>query len=426
MTKSIHVGGRPVWAEISLRAILHNLRVIREHVDGNGRAGEEQSKKSRQDAGATRDRKQRRRMILAVVKSNAYGLGAVPISKALQKAGTEWFGVTCANEGIELRESGIRKRVLVLTGFWPGEEKRRLENYLTPTVTRVDDLRHLERAAKSFLAKRETRKSSGNRFAGKAPRVPFHLKINTGMNRLGISPAEVEAFARALAECPHLELEGTFTHFASAEDFIGGQTVTQEELFRSCLDRMRALGVAPGIVHLANSGAICARPETWADMVRPGAILYGYHQRFDPPERRNEVMAEMPLEPSLSLRARIISLRDVPPGEAVGYSARFITERPSKIAVINAGYADGVVRARTNRGCALVRERRVPLVGTISMDLTTLDVTDVPGVALGDVVTIYGKDGKSAIEVSDVAPEIGTVTSDLLCALGRRVPKYYV
>ena len=179
-------------------------------------------------------------------------------------------------------------------------------------------------------------------------------------------------------------------------------------------------------MHLANSGAICARPETWADMVRPGAILYGYHQRFDPPEKRNEVMAEMPLEPSLSLRARIISLRDVPPGEAVGYSARFITERASKIAVINAGYADGVVRARTNRGCALVRERRVPLVGTISMDLTMLDVTDVPGVALGDVVTIYGKDGKSAIEVSDVAPEIGTVTSDLLCALGRRVPKYYV
>jgi len=422
MTKFIHVGGRPVWAEISLKAILHNLRVIRKQVDGNGGA---------------KNSKHRERMILAVVKSNAYGLGAVPISKALQKAGTEWFGVTCANEGIELRESGIRKRILVLTGFWPGEEKRLLENYLTPTVTRVDDLRHLERAAKSFLGKLARGKSSrgnssrgafsyGSLFAAKPSRVRFHLKINTGMNRLGISPSEVEAFARALAECPHLELEGTFTHFASAEDFIGGQTVTQEELFRSCLDRLRALGVEPGIVHLANSGAICARPETWADMVRPGAILYGYHQRFDPPEKRSEVMAQMPLEPCLSLRARIISLRDVPPGEAVGYSARFITERPSKIAVINAGYADGVVRARTNRGCALVRERRVPLVGTISMDLTTLDVTDVPGVALGDVVTIYGKDGKSAIEVSDVAPEIGTVTSDLLCALGRRVPKYYV
>jgi alanine racemase len=411
MTKSIHVGGRPVWAEISLQAILHNLRVIRKHVDGKAR----------------RSGRDGERMVLAVVKSNAYGLGAVPISKALQKAGTEWFGVTCANEGIELRESGIRKRILVLTGFWPGEEKRLIENHLTPTVTHVDDLRHLDRAAKSFFGKSAHRKS-GNAKSGprKSSKVRFHLKINTGMNRLGISASEVAAFARVLAECRHIELEGTFTHFASAEDFIGGQTVSQEELFRSCLDRLQALGVSPGIVHLANSGAICARPETWADMVRPGAILYGYHQRFDPPEKRQQVMAQMPLEPSLSLRARIISLRDVPPGEAVGYSARFITERPSKIAVINAGYADGVVRARTNRGCALVRERRVPLVGTISMDLTTLDVTDVPGVALGDVVTIYGKDGKSAIEVSDVAPEIGTVTSDLLCALGRRVPKYYI
>jgi alanine racemase len=436
MTKTIHVGGRPVWAEISLKAILRNLAIIRKHVNStpafahHGKHG-------------THSDQAHERMILAVVKSNAYGLGAVPIAKALQKAGTEWFGVTCANEGIELRESGIRKRILVLTGFWPGEEKRLLQNFLTPTVTRVDDLHHLERAWKYVpgILRPSARGGSSSRAGLTGPsthtgtsahtgsssrRLRFHLKINTGMNRLGISPSEVPAFAAALAECPHLELEGTYTHFASAEDFIGGQTVTQEEVFRACVERLRALGVSPGIVHLANSGAICARPETWADMVRPGAILYGYHQRFDPPEKREEVMAEMALEPCLSLRARIISLRDVPAGEAVGYSARFITERASKIAVINAGYADGVVRARTNRGCALVRERRVPLVGTISMDLTTLDVTDVPGVELGDVVTIYGKDGKAAIEVSDVAPEIGTVTSDLLCALGRRVPKYYV
>jgi alanine racemase len=387
MTKTIHNGGRPVWAEISLKAILHNLRVIREHVGG-------------------------KRMILAVVKSNAYGLGAVPISKALQKAGTEWFGVTCANEGIELREAGIRKRILVLTGFWPGEEKRLIENNLTPTVTRVEDVRHLERAAKSAR--------------GKSAPVPFHLKINTGMNRLGISPSEIEDFARELGDCRHIRLEGTLTHFASAEDFKAQQTDDQETLFRECLKRLRALGVSPGIVHLSNSGAICARPSTWEDMVRPGAILYGYHQSFDPPEKKKEIMGLMPLQPCLSLRVRIISLRDVPPGQAVGYGARFVTSRPSRIAAINAGYADGVVRQRTNRGCALLRGRRVPLVGTISMDLTTLDVTDVPGAELGDVVTIYGRDGGSAIEVSDVAAEIGTVTSDLLCALGRRVPRYYL
>ena len=387
MAKAIHLEGRPVWAEISLRAILHNLKVIRKHIG-------------------------RERRVLAVVKSNAYGLGAVPISKALEKAGTEWFGVTCSNEGLELREAGIRRRILVLTGFWPGEEKRLLENDLTPTVTRVSDLEHLERAAKSSR--------------GKSRRCRFHLKINTGMNRLGISPSEIEVFANALADCRHIELEGTYTHFASAEDFTSSQTDEQQQLFLSCLDRLRALGVSPGIVHMANSGAICARPSTWADMVRPGAILYGYHQGFTPPEKKLEVMKQMPLEPCLSLRARIISLRDVPAGEGVGYGARFTTAGPSRIAVINAGYADGIVRARTNRGCALVRGRRVPLVGVISMDLTALDVTAVPDAQTGDLVSIYGKDKNDAIHVSDVAREIGTVTSDLLCALGRRVPKYYL
>jgi len=391
MAKAMQMKGRPVWAEISLEAILHNLRVIRRHIGPHP-------------------------AILAVVKSNAYGLGSVPISKALQKAGAEWFGVTCTNEGIELREAGIRKRILILTGFWPGEEKRILENHLTPVVTRVEDLRDLERAAKSLRGK----------FSHSRAPARFHLKINTGMNRLGISPNEIEAFAAALAACPHIELEGTFTHFASAEDFSARQTDDQEELFRTCLARLRALGISPGIVHMANSGAICARPSTWADMVRPGAILYGYYQSFDPPDKGQEVRRRLPIEPSLSFRARIISLRELPAGESVGYSARFTTARPSRIAVINAGYADGVLRQRTNRGCALVRGRRVPLVGAISMDLTALDVTDVPQAALGDVVTLYGRDGEDDIVVSDVAREIGTVTSDLLCALGHRVPRYYL
>jgi alanine racemase len=387
MSKAIHVEGRPVWVEVSLKAIQGNLKVVRRQIGPKPK-------------------------ILAVVKSNAYGLGAVPVSKALEKAGADWFGVTCTNEGIELREAGIRKRVLVLTGFWPGEEKRLLKNQLTSVVTRLDDVRLLERAAKALR--------------GKTSPVPFHLKINTGMNRLGIAADEVDAFAAALADCRHIALEGTFTHFASAEDFNARQTDDQERIFRDSLARMRKLGVSPGIVHMANSGAICARPNTYADMVRPGAVLYGYYQSFDPPQKGQEVRERLPIEPCLSLRARIVTLRDVPAGQGVGYSARFITERPTRIAVINAGYADGILRQRTNHGCALVRGRRVPLVGTISMDLTTLDVTDVPGVQLGDIVTLYGKDGADSLIVSDVAREIGTVTSDLLCALGRRVPRYYV
>jgi alanine racemase len=386
MGKTIHANGRPLWAEVSLKAIAKNLAVIRRHIGPKPE-------------------------ILAVVKANAYGLGAVPVSKALARAGADRFGVTCQNEGIELRDAGIRKPILVLTGFWPGEEKQFIHYGLTPTVTRLQDVRHLERAAKAARVKSPLR---------------FHLKINTGMNRLGLPPEEIDAFASVLADSRHIRLEGTFTHFASAEDFSAQQTDEQEAAFRVCLDRLRALRVSPGIVHMANSGAICARPSTWADMVRPGAILYGYYQSFDPPQKGQEVRRRLPVEPSLSLRARIISLRDLPAGQPVGYSAKFTTARPSRIAVINAGYADGILRQRTNHGCALVRGRGVPLVGAISMDLTALDVTDVPGVALGDIVTIYGRDGKAEIRVSDVAREIGTVTSDLLCALGRRVPRYYL
>jgi len=389
MPSKVKFDGRPVWAEISIADILHNLRVIRQQVGPS-------------------------RKILAVVKANAYGLGSVPVSKALAKAGTEWLGVTDSREGMELRDAGIRKRILVLTGFWPGEEGYLLAHDLTPTITGLEQLEPLERAAGRAARSK------------KNFRAAFHLKINSGMNRLGIEPREVDAFAGEYARCPHLKLEGTYTHFASAEDFTSDQTARQEKKFFAALERLRALGVSPGMVHLANSGAICARPSTWGDVVRPGAILYGYHQGFDPPEKKAEVKAQMPLRPCLSLRARIISLRNVAAGEGVGYGARFVTERPSRIAVIAAGYADGLVRARTNRGAALLRGKRVPLVGTISMDLATVDATEVPEAAVGDIVTIYGADGADSIEVSDAAREIGTVTSDLLCAIGRRVRRFYL
>ncbi|HXW54303.1 MAG TPA: alanine racemase [Candidatus Cybelea sp.] len=385
--KAIHANGRPVWAEISLRAILHNLRLVRRQIG-------------------------RKRKVLAVVKSNAYGLGAVPIAKALEKQGVEWFGVTCGSEGVELRESGIGKRILILTGFWPGEEERLIKNGLTPTVTRVEDVAHLDRAARSARSKSRPWR--------------FHLKINTGMNRLGISPSDIDAFAGEMARSKHVALEGTFTHLASSEDFESRQSEDQEAVFRDCLNRLRLRGISPGMVHMANSAAICARPSTWFDMVRPGAILYGYYQSFAPAEIDRDVRRRLSLEACLSLRARIIALRDIAAGQPVGYGARYTSAAPSRIAVINAGYADGIVRQRTNHGCAIIRGRRVPLVGVISMDLTMLDVTGVPEVALGDVVTLYGKDGQAEIRVSDVAREINTVTSELLCAVGRRVARYYL
>ena len=286
-------------------------------------------------------------------------------------------------------------------------------NHLTPAIMRADQLRLLEKAA------------AQHRKLPKRP-VDFHLKIDTGMNRLGIPPSEIPAFARALADCPHLRLAGTFTHIASSEVFTTEQTIEQEQSFDKALACMRSLGLDPGIVHMANSAAIVSRPSTWRDMVRPGAILYGYHPGYDPVEQRPEIEARLPLKPVLSLRTRIINIREIPEGAGVGYNETFIAKRPTRIAVLAAGYGDGIHRSLGNRGSVLVRGTLAPIVGIVSMDVTMIDVTDVPGVELGDVVTIYGSDGEHVRPANVIARSIGTVTSDLLCAVSQRVPRLYV
>jgi alanine racemase len=390
--------GRPAWAEVSLSALTHNLRAIRQFVNPR----EEKRKTPRK--------------VLSIVKGNGYGHGGPRVAQELEKAGSEWFGVTCTSEGIEVRQAGVRKPILVLTSFWPGEEARLLEYELSPAIIRCDQLAALERAA----IRRKMRKGS----------VGFHLKIDTGMNRLGISPGDAECFARQFAKCPHLRLEGVFTHFASSEVFDGSprgeQTRQQEERFHAALERLRALGVDTGLVHLANSAAIASRPESWADMVRPGVILYGYHPGYEPAELRSEAERKLPLKPVMSLRARIISLRDVPVGSGVGYNAKFVAQRPSKIAVLAAGYGDGIHRSLGNRGSVLVRGKLAPIVGIVSMDVTMVDVTDVPSVEIGDVATVYGTAGECVLPANQVARGIGTVTSDLLCGVTQRVPRVYL
>ena len=392
MSSKNHIprNGRPVWAEISLKAISSNFLALRKWTGG--------------------------RKVLAVVKADAYGHGGPPVAKVLERAGADCFGVTCVSEGAELREAGIRRPILILTGWWDGESKYLFEYNLTPAVHRLEDLAALESGAAAHA-----RKTRRPKF-----RHPFHLKIDTGMNRLGIPPAEIQDFARRYKECAHLKLQAAFTHFASSEDFSIHQTELQEEAFADAVGRLRQAGVNPGDLHMANSAAIVSRPSSWAHMVRPGALLYGYHQNYDPVERRETAERGLPLEPALSLRARIIGIREVPAGEGIGYNAKFRTARPSRIAVIPAGYADGVVRRLSGKGHALVRGTEVPIVGAVSMDLSMLDVTDVTGVGVGDVVTIFGQDGSGRISPSVVARELGTVTSDLLCSLGKRVPRHYV
>ena len=388
--------GRPVWAEISLSALTGNFRAIRDYVN------------------PAAQKLKTPRKVLSVVKGNAYGHGGSQIAKVLEKAGSDWFGVASAGEGMDIRKAGVRNPILVLGGFWWGEENSLLHHNLTPAIHRCEQIPALQSAA-ARLGKKN---------------VPFHLKLDTGMNRLGISPDDLDCFARQLAKSPRLQLTGVFTHLASSEVLtdtpVGRQTAEQLERFHAAINRLRKLGIDPGLLHLANSAAIAARPETWADMVRPGAILYGYHPGFDPMERREEFEASLPLRPVMSLRTRIINLRSIPKGAGVGYDATWTATRPSRVAVLSAGYADGIHRSLGNRGSVAIRGFIAPIIGIVSMDVVMLDVTDVRDVAVGDIATVYGTAGANTYPANVVARSIGTVTSDLLSGASQRVPRIYL
>lgn len=392
----VDFAGRPVWAEVSLSALRQNLEAIRDYVNPPS------------------EKLKIPRKVLSIVKGNGYGHGGPEVSKALEKFGSDWFGVASGGEGIELRKGGVRKPILVLGGFWPGEEKNLIEHRLTPAIHRCEQLALFDAAAAK----------SGKKH------VPIHLKIDTGMNRLGIAPGDVDCFVNQLGKCKRLELTGTFTHLASSEVLTdsptGRQTGEQLERFNGAIDRLRARGVDPGILHIANSAAIAARPETWADMVRPGAVLYGYHPGFDPMERRTEFEAKLALRPVMSLRARIINVRSVAAGVGVGYNASWVAKRPSRVAVLAAGYGDGIHRSLGNRGSVAIRGHLAPIIGIVSMDVVMLDVTGVPDVAIGDIATVYGTDGENIYPANVIARSIGTVTSDLISGVSRRVPRFYL
>lgn len=385
-----------MWAEVSLTALRQNFEAIRDYVN------------------PVSEKREKPRKVLSVVKGNGYGHGGPEVSKALEKFGSDWFGVASAGEGAELRKIGVRKPILVLGGFWPGEEKNLIAHNLTPAIHRCEHLALFNAAAAKAHKKN----------------VTIHLKLDTGMNRLGISPSDIDCFAGQLAKYKHLELNGTFTHLASSEVLtdtaIGHQTEDQLHRFQGAIERLRKLGISPGIVHIANSAAIAARPETWADMVRPGALLYGYHPGFDPMERRFEFEKNLVLRPVMSLRAKLLNVRSVPAGASVGYNASWVAKRPSRVAVLAAGYGDGIHRSLGNRGSVAIRGYAAPIIGIVSMDVVMLDVTDVPDVQIGDTATVYGTDGENVYPANVVARSIGTVTSDLISGVSRRVPRFYI
>ncbi|MGH9804727.1 MAG: alanine racemase [Candidatus Acidiferrales bacterium] len=377
----------PCWAEINLKQLKENFQLVQRHV------GPE-------------------RKVLAVVKADAYGHGAVPVARALEEAGVDYLGVAAVNEGVELRQAGVLAPILVLTGFFPGEEQELLEFELTPGVTECDQLDRLEAA----FPKHRNRK------------LRLHLKIDTGMGRLGVACKDVARVAEHLAASPQFELEGLYTHFASSEDFTSDQTDEQVRRFEEARATFAARGLRPPLLHLANTGAVIARPETWGTMVRPGSVLYGFQSFFKFPEgqdRTAEFAAALPVKPVMTLKARVYLVRDYPAAAPLGYGARFVTQRPSRIAVLPIGYGHGWRRALSGHCRVIVRGKFAPTVGTIGMDLTLADVTDIPGAQPGDEVILIGANGSAAIPPTEPARALGTVCSEVLSGLNRRVPRIY-
>ena len=375
---------RPCWAEISLSQLKENLAIIRRHI------GPE-------------------RKVLAVVKADAYGHGAVPVSRALEEARVDALGVACVAEGIELRQAGIRAPIVVLTGFFPGEEKDLIAHDITSGITEVGQVERLEKAA-----------------GGKRTRI--HVKIDTGMGRLGVPCSDIPRLLDWLATSPSLELEGLYTHFASSEDFTSPQTDEQVRCFEKAREQFAARGLRPPLIHMANTGAIVARPEAWGTMVRPGSMLYGYLSFFKFPagrDRSAEFAAQLPVKPALTLKAQVYLIREYAANAPLGYGANFVTQRPSRIAVLPIGYGDGWRRGLSGRCRVLVRGQFAPTVGTIGMDLTLADVTDVPGAQPGDEVMLIGTNGKASILPTEPARALGTVASEVLSGLTKRVPRVY-
>jgi alanine racemase len=363
--------------------------------------------------------------ICAVVKCNAYGHGVEECAPALERAGAKWFGVTSTDEGIVLRQAGITGRILVMCGLFAGEEEDALRNGLTPAVFRWEDVKALGQAATRLKLDRT---------------VPVHLKIDTGMGRLGLPLAELEAFADGLKGWPQVALEGVFSHLASSEVLDDEGTARQVDGFAAALDTLAAHGLHPPIRHLANSGAVSSRPNTWHNFVRPGVALYGYEQQ--PCHRDGSPAPEfpaLPLKPVLAWKTHVIGLRDVPAGQALGYGGDYVTAAAARIAVVSVGYGDGLSRKvsthagipaatedldpAVGRGEVLLRGRRAPIVGRISMDLTLVDVTRVPGAAIGDEVVLIGGSGEHRLSARDLARNADTVVYETLCNLSKRVPR---
>jgi alanine racemase len=372
---------RPTLAEIDLAALRHNYFQIRRTVP-------------------------RSCGILAVVKADAYGHGFMDVSRELEILDVTAFGVAFLAEGIQLRKAGIDRPALLLGGIYPGQERKCVGYGLSTVVFNLEQARSLDTAAGKLFRK-----------------ARIHLKVDTGMGRLGIHHLDAPRFLAELKGFRNLELEGIISHFASADELDDDGrrfTETQSKNFSAVLEAVRREGFAPRYIHLSNSAAAFSLDLPFCNLVRPGIALYGALPSAD-------FEGKMDLKPVMRLTSRIAMLKWVEPGTSVSYARTFISGRRTLVASVPVGYADGYCRALTNRGDALVRGMRARVAGTVCMDWIMLDVTDIPDVAVGDEVTLLGSDASgNRIRAEELAERAGTIPYEIFCGISKRVPRAYL
>lgn len=363
-------------AEIDMAALRHNLGQVRERVGSN-------------------------RHILAVVKANAYGHGSIHVSSDLIDMGVSMLGVAYLEEGIELREAGVKIPILIMAGIMEKEAGEALRYNLTPALFERSTAKAIEEAARSD---------------GKTAGV--HIKVDTGMGRIGVRFEEAVSFVEEISGMKGIRIEGIMTHFSDADLGDRGRAKEQVERFNRIIDGLKSKGLNIPLKHMANSAAIIGYEQALLDMVRPGIMLYGYF----PSERVERIIDLIPV---LTLKSKVTYLKKVPPGTGISYGSTFVTKRESLIATVPAGYADGYSRYLSNCGKVLIGGKKAPVVGTVCMDMIMVDVTENPAVKLGDEVILIGRQGMEKITAQDIATLTGTIPYEVLCDIGRRVKRVY-
>jgi len=373
-----------VWAEVDLKAIAHNIRELRRITNPKAR-------------------------FMAVVKANAYGHGIIEVARQSLENGAEALGVANIEEGIQIRKAGIDAPVLIFGYTPPAYVKNLIEFALTQTVYSYETSEELSQGANAYGKK-----------------IKVHIKVDTGMGRLGIlrgikdnslsSLSEVESISRL----PMLELEGIYTHFATADKSNRSYAGKQFEIFMDLLNQLRIAGLEISVTHAANSAAIINMPETHLDMVRAGISIYGLYTSEEVDK------SIIKLKPAMELKTKIIHLKKVPAGFKVSYGITHETEKPTIIATVSIGYADGLNRLLSSNGRMLVCGHSAPIVGRICMDLTMLDVGEIPKVGMEEEVVVFGKQGNASISVDEIASTINTINYEVVSTIMERVPRIYL